>query len=273
MRIVNIVGGRIDEVWLKAIKACVEVGHTYVIDKGEYEGQKRREFDLAVLNIKTPGIRPLACQSSCITPTTDSEIEKYFQNYLMNPEFDDEKEAMKNEYKYATWIAPIWQQCCDLLVKGQGGCNQATISTDSRIPKLHIDKKTKWIRTEGRREEEFEYIDSAEIRFDILKQPPCLRVIDMRIRYGKLHFIVYFRSWDLIAGFPENIGGLQLMKEWCLDYINLELSDRQKPLLQDGEIIGISKGLHIYDHFWDMAMEYSGTESSVYDIPGITIIE
>ena len=32
-----------------------------------------------------------------------------------------------------------------------------------------------------------------------LSDPPCLRGIDTRIRYDKLHFFVYFRSWDLWA--------------------------------------------------------------------------
>ena len=39
-----------------------------------------------------------------------------------------------------------------------------------------------------------------------LDDPPCLRLIDTRIRYGKLHFILYFRSWDLWGGFPSNLG-------------------------------------------------------------------
>jgi thymidylate synthase len=45
-----------------------------------------------------------------------------------------------------------------------------------------------------------------------LGDPPCLRGIDTRIRYGKLHFMLYFRSWDLWAGFPSNLAGLQLLK-------------------------------------------------------------
>ena len=30
-----------------------------------------------------------------------------------------------------------------------------------------------------------------------LPDPPCLRGIDTRVMNGKLHFIAYFRSWDL----------------------------------------------------------------------------
>ncbi len=76
-----------------------------------------------------------------------------------------------------------------------------------------------------------------------LADPPCLRLIDTRIRYGKLHFILYFRSWDLWGGFPSNLGGLQLVKQYMADEIGVE----------DGEIIACSKGLHLYEYSWELA--------------------
>ena len=77
----------------------------------------------------------------------------------------------------------------------------------------------------------------------LLQDPPCLRQIDTRIQDGKLHFYPYFRSWDLWGGFPANLGGIQLLKEYCADEIGVE----------DGEIIASSKGLHIYDYSFDLA--------------------
>jgi thymidylate synthase len=76
-----------------------------------------------------------------------------------------------------------------------------------------------------------------------LDDPPCLRLIDTRVRYGKLHFVLYFRSWDLWGGFPSNCGGLQLVKQYMAEEIGVE----------DGEIIALSKGLHLYDYAWDLA--------------------
>jgi thymidylate synthase len=76
-----------------------------------------------------------------------------------------------------------------------------------------------------------------------LLDPPCLRIIDTRVRYGKLHFILYFRSWDLWGGFPSNLGGLQLVKQYMAEEIGVG----------DGEIIAVSKGLHLYDYAWDLA--------------------
>jgi thymidylate synthase len=76
-----------------------------------------------------------------------------------------------------------------------------------------------------------------------LADPPCLRLIDTRIRNGKLHFILYFRSWDLWGGFPSNLGGLQLVKQYMAEEIGVG----------DGEIIAVSKGLHLYEYSWELA--------------------
>ena len=76
-----------------------------------------------------------------------------------------------------------------------------------------------------------------------LSDPPCLRAIDTRIRDDKLSFMVYFRSWDLWAGFPSNLAAIQLLKEYMADEIGVG----------DGELIASSKGLHLYDYAWELA--------------------
>jgi thymidylate synthase len=77
-----------------------------------------------------------------------------------------------------------------------------------------------------------------------LSDPPCLRGIDTRVLDGKLNFVVYFRSWDLWAGFPSNLAAIQLLKEYMASEIGVE----------DGELIALSKGLHLYDYTWELAM-------------------
>jgi thymidylate synthase len=76
-----------------------------------------------------------------------------------------------------------------------------------------------------------------------LSDPPCLRGIDTRIRNNKLNFIVYFRSWDLWAGFPSNLAAIQLLKEYMISEIGVD----------DGEIIASSKGMHLYQYSWELA--------------------
>jgi len=216
-------GRTINEAWFRTIMECLRSGEEYIIDQGEYQGQKRKEI-AAVVEITSPGIRPLAASLPRIIPTTDQDIEDYFHNYLMS------LEKSKNEtYRYGHWIAPAWERCCELLAKGDGGCNQATIS-----------------------------LGSGPGGFDLFGgHPPCLRLIDMRLSRGNvLHFYLYFRSWDLIAGFPENLGGIQMLKELCGAWI----SGVSGKSVKDGSIVAISKGIHIYDHFWDLVAEYAGEE-------------
>jgi thymidylate synthase len=76
-----------------------------------------------------------------------------------------------------------------------------------------------------------------------LADPPCLRGVDTRIRDGKLHFFCYFRSWDLWAGFPSNLAALQLLKEYMSGEIGVG----------DGELMAMSKGLHLYEYSWELA--------------------
>jgi thymidylate synthase len=76
-----------------------------------------------------------------------------------------------------------------------------------------------------------------------LADPPCLRGIDTRIRDGKLHFFAYFRSWDLWAGFPSNLAAIQLLKEYMSGEIGVG----------DGELVAMSKGLHLYEYSWELA--------------------
>ena len=218
-------GNTINEAWYRTIRACLAFGRDYRIDKGEYEGQFRRELDLTTIHIKKPYTRPLACSLPSIKPTSEEGIEKYFWNYIMEPDFADPLEAKNNEYKYASWIEPSWYHCCELLANGGGGCNQATISL-GKGPN-----------------------DDAPFT-----HPPCLRVIDMRLNEDELSFIIYFRSWDLIAGLPENLGGIQMLKAACVEL----LQDMTGRMIYDGPIVAISKGLHIYDHFWDTAKHEVG---------------
>jgi thymidylate synthase len=76
-----------------------------------------------------------------------------------------------------------------------------------------------------------------------LLDPPCLRSIDTRIQDETLHFIVYFRSWDLWGGMPANLAGIQNLKEYMAGEIGV----------QDGEMIIESKGLHLYGYAEELA--------------------
>ncbi len=60
--------------------------HEYEVERGSFEGVKRREFDLVMVNIKYPGTRPLIpdipVELGIPQPTSMEYVEDYLQ-YLM----------------------------------------------------------------------------------------------------------------------------------------------------------------------------------------------
>jgi thymidylate synthase len=77
----------------------------------------------------------------------------------------------------------------------------------------------------------------------ILEDPPCLRHIDTRIQDDKLHFFIYFRSWDLWGGLPANLAGIETLHKYMAEEIGVE----------QGEFIVESKGLHLYGYAEELA--------------------
>jgi len=78
-----------------------------------------------------------------------------------------------------------------------------------------------------------------------IEYPPCLTVLDTEILDDRLHFIVYFRSWDAYGGFPANVAGLQLLKEYMADEIGV------KP----GKTIAFAKNIHLYERQFKLVEE------------------
>lgn len=177
----------------------------YTIDKGSFEGHKRLEFDSVTLQITNPNARPLVPeippQLGIAPPTSMEYVEQYFMEYLLNPV---KKEG--ESYTYAERINISLSKIIDML-RYTPNTNQAII--------------------EIARPEDIE-----------LSDPPCFRCLAFKIINNKLNMYVYARSNDLWSGFPPNIAGLQLLKEYIADEIGV----------QDGEIIYYSSGLHIYDY-------------------------
>lgn len=210
MEIITLDALNLDEAHFLLVRKIFQSGSIYEIEKGSYEGHKRLEFDFVTIRIKKPHLRPLSPQlPQGIPPMTDDDaILEYFTNYLMR------EELQPNEiYTYGNYIAPQLHGTIQILKDGGRGTNQATISIGG--------------------------IESIS-----QEHPPCLRLIDNRIKDGKLHQFLTFRSWDLWAALPENLGGLQILKE----YMALEIG------VEPGETIATSKGMHLYDYQWPIAL-------------------
>ncbi len=215
----------VDDAWFQLLTAILENGTVYKIDRGSYVGQKRLEFDFATVRIRNPKNQPIPIipEGSCIPAPTSMEYINEYLSYLLTS-----AKTETEDYTYG-------ERLVDPKVK---------VENFKEIPLLvnQIEEVIKMYKTHGHgtNQATMEIGMPSDIK---LVDPPCLRIIDTRIRYNKLHFILYFRSWDLWGGFPSNIGGLQKVKEYMADEIGVE----------DGEIIASSKGLHLYEYCWDWA--------------------
>jgi thymidylate synthase len=210
LNITTIQARDIPDAWFQCVYEIIDKGHRYQIDRGSFQGQERLEFDYITIQIRYPGARPLIPdipEALCIpNPVADGYIESYLP-YLMTAD-----KQPNEDYTYGEYLEPQIAEVIRMYRQDGHGTNQA-------------------------------YMTVGDPKALLLKDPPCLRGIDTRIRYGKLHFMVYFRSWDLWNGFPANIGAIQLLKEYMAQEIGVA----------DGEIIAASKGLHLYDYIWELA--------------------
>ncbi len=217
------------DAWFQCIyKIFEESGvHEYEVERGSFEGTRRKEFDLAVVNIKYPGTRPLIpdipVELGVPQPTSMEYVEDYLQYLMTDRKKENEvytygerltnPKALINGSEIAFGVNPV-QEVIEMYRKKKLGTNQAIMEI-GMPPDILLD------------------------------DPPCLRLIDTRIADNRLHFVLYFRSWDLWAGFPSNLAAIQLLKEYMCQEIGVE----------DGTIAAVSKGLHLYDYTFALALK------------------
>ncbi len=203
----------LSEAWFLCLRKTLTEGYKYKIERGSYAGQHRKELDFVVVQVRHPAARPLIpdVPQGVPPPSTMDYVESYLP-YLMTAH---KKEG--EQYTYGQYLETQIAEVIRMYKEDGFNTNQAFMAVgDSRS----ID----------------------------LPDPPCLRAIDTKIRNGKLHFFVYFRSWDLWAGFPSNLAAIQLLKE----YMSSEIG------VGDGELIATSKGLHLYEYAWELAQISAG---------------
>jgi thymidylate synthase len=205
----------LSEAWFLCLCRVLNEGYEYRIDRGSYEGQLRKQLELAVVQIVYPATRPLIpdVPQGVPPPSTMDYVESYLP-YLMTAH---RKEG--EQYTYGQYLEKQIAEVIRMYREDGYNTNQAFMAVGD-------DKSI--------------YLDD----------PPCLRMIDTRIRDGKLHFVVYFRSWDLWAGFPSNMAAIQLLKEYMASEIGIE----------DGDLVAVSKGLHLYEYSWELARMVVGAE-------------
>ena len=198
----------IDQAHFQFIRELFQRGRTYVNLRGSYVGHQRLEFGFITLHLTHPSEDTVPVLPQGVPPvSTLVDNEKYFLDKLMNPDPEPNE-----QYTYGRFIAPQLPKIVQML-KDTPDTNQAVICIGNEHS---VDQE----------------------------HPPCLRLIDFRVQDDTLHMFVYFRSWDLWGGLPENLGGLQHLQE----YVAAEI-DREA-----GELLAASKGLHLYDIAWPVSL-------------------
>ncbi len=208
MEISSIEARDLSEAWFLCLRRVMTHGREYKIERGSYVGHCRKELDFIVLHVRHPGRRPLVpdVPPGVPPPSSMEYVENYLQYLLTSFKADTE------QYTYGEDLEPQIPEVIRMYREDGHNTNQGFMAVGSR--------------------------DSLN-----LPDPPCLRGVDTRVADGKLHFVVYFRSWDLWAGLPSNLAGMQLLKEYMASEIGVG----------DGEIVALSKGLHLYDYAWELA--------------------
>lgn len=227
----------LNDAWFQCLSNILENGHVYTITRGSYAGQKRLEFDYVTVRIKNPShqIIPIIPEGSGIPAPTSIEYIHGYLSYLLTGQKTDTE-----DYTYG-------ERLVDAKARVKGVINGKEMVKEMPLEVNQVEEVIKIYKTQGYGTNQA--IMEIGMPSDIkLVDPPCLRLIDTRIRYGKLHFFPYFRSWDLWGGFPSNLGGLELVKQYMAEEIGVE----------NGEIIASSKGLHLYDYSWEMAKQRTG---------------
>lgn len=242
MKLTTIEATTLPDAWFQTVYRCLEVGREFTIDKGSYAGQKRLEFDYITIQVKNPNgnrtsdddlLPHIPEQYNLPDPVSEGYLIDYVP-YLMTGEC-----KIGEDYTYGSRLR------CRTL--GHYTSKGGQIEKDKEVELQggnadQIERVIDTYKEYGYRNNQMVLQIAQPSDIDLV-DPPCLRHIDTRIQDGALHFVVYFRSWDLWGGFPANLAAIQILKEYMAAEIGVG----------DGEIIASSKGLHLYDYTWELA--------------------
>ncbi|MFQ5339923.1 MAG: thymidylate synthase [Anaerolineae bacterium] len=240
------------DLWFQAVSDVLRIGRQFTIDKGSFEGQTRLEYDYFIGHVKYPGTRPMLPDIpphlGIPNPVDEGYVfggegyDRSYVEYVMS----DRKEPGES-YTYGERLTRSRIDDDKLFWRAKGNKNMVDLRrVDDKVLYRMLNQdiflnQIEWIidtyKKHGHRNNQM-VLQVAEPTDLILKDPPCLRHIDTRIQDNKLHFFVYFRSWDLWSGLPANLAGVQVLKEYMAQAIGVE----------DGEMVLESKGLHLYGY-------------------------
>jgi thymidylate synthase len=227
----------ISDAWFQLIYNIFDSSYTQEIQHGSFEREQYRlQYPGIAVFIEHPAedmVPQIPPALGIPSPTTMEYIEDYFVNYLMNPEL-----AENETYTYASRIHHPMPKGGTQLDRVSKLLNETPLTNQAVVEIGSPDDRDVCYGSDGKLD------------------PPCLRLLDFKAlpvasgdspgREGdglKLSVTAYFRSWDLWAGFPTNLGGIQLLKKLVAEEAGL----------LDGPMYAYSAGAHIYGYQEDIA--------------------
>jgi len=216
-----VIANNLNDAWRDTMWCCVRNGTDYTVQHGSYEGQIRKQLPYLMIVINEPWQRPFNFFTpvGIPSPTDEEKINTYFYDYLITDTKTD-----REDYTYGQYITLQYENAIKILNKSKGNTNQTTIQIG----------------------------EPNSIR---LEDPPCLRIISFKVYNQQLFMTVYFRSWDIFAALPENLGGLQLLKEYVLMHLDFPV--------KDGPLIAFSDGAHLYEMYFSIVNTLNADQISI----------
>ncbi len=218
----------IPDAWFQLIYNIFDNAYAQKIQKGSFENEQYRlQYPGITVYIEHPYydmVPTIPPGSGIPAPTTIEYIEDYFANYLMDPEL-----AENETYKYASRI--------------QNRMPNGGTQLERVIDIIRNTPLTNQAVIEVATPEDLDICYGKDGKLD----PPCLRLLDFKVIPAgdelALTVSAYFRSWDLWAGFPTNLGGIELLKQFVASEAGLK----------NGSIYAYSAGAHIYGYQEEIA--------------------
>jgi len=194
----------VTDAWFQLIRAAYLFGYRQDVQRGSFaDADVRLQLPFASATIEKPLDDFIPTVPDGVAPPVTREyVEQYFTDYILHGRDPDKNE----QYTYATRIDDQVDKVCDIL-RRTPQTNQAHIVV-GRPDDLDIE------------------------------HPACLREIGFKVVSGALEMTTFWRSHDLWAGFPANLGALGMLQEFVAEFCGVDM----------GVMHYASNGAHVYGY-------------------------
>ena len=240
MRYVKITAFDIPDAWYQVLKRIWEDGETFFVRYGS-EMAETKKLDVT-MEILHPENKPLVHDKA---PCDMKYVMNYFMEYLWFGE-----KRPDETYTYSSRLRKPVDQIEEAICRYVDEVFDRQVTLVVRVPEDILKE------IEGRKHE-----------------PPCLTILDTEIgrdeedKKLKLVLTGYFRSWDVYAGLPANLAGLQLFSEEFVKELNVAGRKKHGKRWEEvytGKMIMHSKNCHVYQRQYPLVDELLRTKTPTF---------